>query len=954
VEPEFFAGNPPSLGHRIESPRGAGSFSITVGGVDYQVSYEVDDGNARLRFWVAGGAPIIAQVVVKASDAHIYTYNPAVAADCGLRAPDNPGGQVPAISHIDFAFAEPLLGTIKIDKSTIGSDDRSGFEFGLAHFNQGIWQPVSTPQTTDQTGGVSWHGLLPGEYRVTETARDGWMFTVPDDGAVEVSLAPGQTLVVSFVDTKLGRICVEKSVVGRDDLAGFEFALGYVSGETWELVPPVQTTDASGIVCWDNLKPGQYRITETARSGWISTTPAGGMITVTLEPGQSLTVPFTNAELGSITVRKLDLAGVALVGATFELWQGSSRLGTQVLTDVATHTWSDLAPGTYTVVETAPPPGYKLADPASQSVTLDADHLAITISFVNQPATNKLGSITVRKYDAGSKELSGATFELWRDTTHLETIVLTGATYTWSDLAAGHYTVVETAPPNGYRLADPSSQTVTLTEVEGLVGHAVVDFHNESIETELGSITVRKFGDGGQPLTGARFALWQGETKIDERTLDSHSYSWGNLALGTYTVTEVAAPAGWRRATPSSQQVTLATSPGAALDVFVDFVNRRERSPELGTLTVFKYTDQGEPLAGATFAIYRGDVRLEQRTLTGHSTTWGDLETGVYKVVEVAAPPGWVRRTESQSVTVSAGEQATLAFYNDPVALGSITVVKLSTTDEPLNGATFALYVGSVKLDERRLTGSSHTWADLAAGTYTVVEVGVPDGYLKADPDRVTVTLVAGPTNVTSETVTFRNPPAPGSITVIKLVWNPADGSSGPLNGATFALYRPDQDGVLVDQRTLSGNEHTWTGLAPGDYTVVEIAVPDRPDGTSFELATPVSVSVPAGQNVRVEIFNELPLTGTSHVPPLVAGLLLIGVGLNLRRRRPGPVRVKTSLKVAVRSVHGGDGIVAGDAVFGHQDRGRHSFAEAVLKKQRVMPHTKTHYNIEIAALGGQ
>ena len=954
VEPEFFAGNPASLGYRIESPRGAGVFTVTLGDVEYQIGYEVYDGNTLLRFWVTGGAPIVSQVVVKASDAHIYTYDPAVAADCGLRAPDNPGGQVPAISHIDFAFVEPVLGAIKIDKSTIGSDDRSGFEFTLAYFDHGDWQQVATPQTTDQTGVVRWQGLRPGEYRITETAREGWMFTVPDDGAVEVSLAPGQTLVVPFVDTKLGRICVQKDVVGREDLAGFEFTLGYVSGETWEMVPPVQTTDASGLVCWEDLKPGEYRITETARSGWISTTPAGGMTTVTLEPGESLTVPFTNAQLGSITVRKLDQGSAELVGATFELWQGTTRLDTRMLTDVASHTWSDLAPGSYTVVETAPPPGYRLAEPASQAVDLDAANLTVTVDFHNQPVEPALGSITVRKYDAGTQGLSGATFELWWDATLVERITLASATHTWSDLAAGYYTVVETAPPNGYRLADPAQQSMTLTEAEGMVSHVTVDFHNQPIETERGSITVRKYGEGGQSLTGARFALWQGDAKVDERTLAGSSYTWTNLVPGSYTVVEVAAPSGWLRATPSSQQVTLALGEGSSMDVFVDFVNRRERTPELGSLRVVKYTDQGEPLAGARFALYRGDVKLEERTLSGSSTTWHDLAAGVYRVVEVAAPPGWIRRTESQSITLSAGEDALIAFCNDPVALGSITVVKLSTSDEPLSGATFALYQGTAKLDERRLTGNSHTWANLAAGTYTVVEVGAPDGHRKANPDRITVTLTAGATTVTSQTVTFRNPPAPGSVTVVKLVYNPADGSIGPLNGATFALYRPDQAGVLVDQRTLAGNEHTWTDLAPGDYTVVEVAVPNRPDGTVFELATPVSVSVPAGQNVRVEIFNELPLTGTSQVPPLVAGLLLVGAGLTLRRRRTDPVRVQPSLEVAVRAVHDGNWIVASDAIFGHQNRRRHPLAKAMLKKQRVMPHTKAHHNIEIAALGGE
>ena len=125
---------------------------------------------------------------------------------------------------------------------------------------------------------------------------------------------------------------------------------------------------------------------------------------------------------------------------------------------------------------------------------------------------------------------------------------------------------------------------------------------------------------------------------------------------------------------------------------------------------------------------------------------------------------------------------------------------------------------------------------------------------------------------------------------MVKLVRDAADGTIGPLNGATFALYRPDPSGAKLDQRTLSGNEYTWADLAPGEYAVVEVAVPNRPDGIPFELADPVSVTVVAGQNVRVEIYNELPRTGANHLTYPLAGLLLLALGLVLRRVRPGVV----------------------------------------------------------------
>ena len=358
VQPALYLGNPPETGLRIEAPRGAGSFEVVLGGLTYTVHYSVYDGDLYFKFWEQDGAPIVSQVIIKASDAHIYNYDPATHNDCNLRPPLNSGGQLAEISWVELAFTPPLL--------------------------------------------------------------------------------------------------------------------------------------------------------------------------------------------GSITVRKFDQTGaVGLSGATFELWRGSELLDTRLLVG-STHTWPDLVAGTYTVVETVPPPGYSLAVPASRLVTLESGSMDVVLDFANTPVT-VLGSITVRKFDAtGTVGLSGATFELWRGSELLDTRLLAGSTHTWPGLVAGTYTVVETVPPPGYNLAVPASRPVTL---ESGNMDVVLDFANTPA-TVLGSITVIKYlfdesTGGTSPLAGATFALYQPDLdgrKLDERTLDGSEYTWANLEPGTYTVVETAAP----------------------------------------------------------------------------------------------------------------------------------------------------------------------------------------------------------------------------------------------------------------------------------------------------------------------------------------------------------------------------------------------------------------------------
>jgi len=607
-------------------------------------------------------------------------------------------------------------------------------------------------------------------------------------------------------------------------------------------------------------------------------------------------------DLGSITVHKYDLGTLGLAGATFALWIEGELYDTQVLTG-SSYTWTDLAAGTYIVEEVAAPAGYELAVPPSREVILtEADQKVqdISIDFHNSPIETTPGTITVYKYSSEDDGglIDTATFELYEDTDGDGVLdagepkrqgpsTTTGGTVVFVNLLAGDYLVLETVAPQGYELDGVNPRAVTLGYASTYVVESKsLSFFNDPIETDLGSITVYKRTNTGSPLSGARFALYKGSVLRSDLTLSGSSHTWSNLEAGTYTVTEVSAPSGWVRVAPYSQTVTLNEIEGSVEDKSVTFYNDPREVDEPGTLTVIKLTNEGQPLTGATFALYRGSSKLDERTLTGNTHKWSNLDAGTYTVVETSAPAGWVIRDASKSVSVSEGEDETVTFYNDPLAKGSITVIKLNTANQPLNGATFALYLGSTKLDERVLTGNTYTWSNLNAGTYTVVEVAAPAGYVKANPDRVTVTLVAGATTISSETVTFRNPPAPGSITVVKLVLNEADGTTSGLSGVTFALYKPDTDGTLLDQRTLAGNEYTWSNLEPGDYMVVEVAAPNRPDGTPFELADPVSVTVPAGQNVRVEIFNSLPLTGASYLPQFIVGLSMLGLGFAVRRRR--------------------------------------------------------------------
>ena len=200
-------------------------------------------------------------------------------------------------------------------------------------------------QLTDPVGGTFNFGNLPVPmtYRICETPEPGWLQTGPNTGATEQLLWPAVSTyiivvppdadvtvtasygcyVVNFAETasiltqvgelnfgnKLAELCVEKLDACTElPIEGFEFMLYESDCETparqfidpdgpggdpwgWYDVAP-KTTDATGIVCWENVLGGAYCVVETDEPGWLHVTPLEQPVTV--GPGETVTVTFYN------------------------------------------------------------------------------------------------------------------------------------------------------------------------------------------------------------------------------------------------------------------------------------------------------------------------------------------------------------------------------------------------------------------------------------------------------------------------------------------------------------------------------------------------------------------------------------------------------------------------------------------------------------------------------------
>ena len=133
----------------------------------------------------------------------------------------------------------------------------------------------------------------------------------------------------------------------------------------------------------------------------------------------------------------------------------------------------------------------------------------------------------------------------------------------------------------------------------------------------------------------------------------------------------------------------------------------------------------------------------------------GYLADGIYEIREVRVPEGYIRDTQTQTVTVQAGQIAESSWTNLSVK-GSILLKKESGTesdpeqgsgDAVLSGAVYEVYdketgakAGEIITDENgegSLTG-------LPLGTYLIKEIQPPEGHLASQEEYEAVLRYAG------------------------------------------------------------------------------------------------------------------------------------------------------------------------------------------------------------------
>jgi hypothetical protein len=255
--------------------------------------------------------------------------------------------------HVVCTFVNKQYGSITIAKATEPMTTTAGFSFRstMGTFSLGDGES----RTLDN--------LKAGSFSFTEIVSPGWYLEkvectgdkanhMVNGNTVEVMLEPGQDITCTFVNHRRGSMTIVKETDPEDTQQSFRFGgnlgiFALADGES---------------KLFDNLKAGDYNVTEEMAAGWRldSVVCEGGEstsvkqgATIHLKPGQDIVCTFLNKEgeggPGTITIVKETIPSTATGSFTF-----TGSLGDFALGAGESKTFDNLDAGSYPIAEVVP------------------------------------------------------------------------------------------------------------------------------------------------------------------------------------------------------------------------------------------------------------------------------------------------------------------------------------------------------------------------------------------------------------------------------------------------------------------------------------------------------------------------------------------------------------------------------------------------------------------------
>ncbi len=676
---------------------------------------------------------------------------------------------------------------------------------------------------------ATWSNVAKGSYTLTAKATDNLGVTTtstPVQVTVGMNAAPTITLASSTVSGLIAPASIALSV-NAQDTDGAIAQVEYFNGNA--LIG--RSTSAPFGFNWTNVDAGSYAITAKATDN-LGANTTSAPLTISVAPNAAPTVALTSPADGQHLIGPVDITLSATAGDSdgnvtkVEFLDGDTVLAT-VTNAPYTYTIVGAGPGSYQFAVRATDNLGQTTTSAPTAVTVAANSapsiaLTATPAVATAPATIAL--------DASASDADGSVkqVEFFNGTTSLGKVSLPPYSMSWTNVAAGSYSVSAVATDN---LGATSSSAPIAVTVNVPPTVSIGTPQANSTYAAPASVALTANASAANGATIASVDFYNGATPVGTASGAPYTINMANLATGSYTITAVATDSVGASATSAAIAFNVVTN--AAPTVSLSAAPTGPGAPATIVLSANAHDTDGT-IAKVDF--YSGATLLGTSTQPPYIYSLANTQAGSYSFTAVATDNlGTATSSAPASVTINALPTVSFVLPAGDMTYAAPATINLTATATPTaSGSTItqvAFYTGNALIGTATSAPYSLQVVDVVPGTYRITAVATDNLGNTATSAIVIATVVGDAGPAVGLTATPGTAVAPATITL----------SANATSANAIAKVEFFSGQTLLGTSTQAPYQFSWANIAAGTYSITAKAT------DTLNVAT---TSLPVGINV--------------------------------------------------------------------------------------------------------
>ncbi len=728
----------------------------------------------------------------------------------------------------------------------------------------------STLLGTDNTSPYSftWNNATEGNFTITAKASDNGSL-VTTSSPVTLSVLMEEVTPTVSITTPVSNATFE-APAGITINAQASVAKGSISKVSFYNGNKLLGNDNTSpyAFTWSNVASGTYEITAKATDNH-SRVASSSVVTISVvnphvAPTVSITTPVSNATYTTPAGITIDATASDADGSVskVEFYIGNKLIGSDNKSPY-TFTWSNATAGTYSVTAKATDNSSLATTSAAITIVVSNPNVAPTVS-ITTPVSNTSftapESITITA-KANDEDGSVSKVEFYNGNILLGSDSKSPYTFTWQNVAAGNYAITAKATDNNSSVTSSPAVTVVVFNPNVAPTVSITSPVSDAAFTASESITITaKAGDEDGSVSKVEF--YNGNTLLGSDSKSPYTFTWKNVAAGSYAITAKATDNG-SLVTSSSAITIVVSKPNVAPTVSITSpVSTTGFTAPAGITITADANDEDGSVSKVEF--YNGNILLHTEVAAPYTWTWENMAAGTYVLTAKATDNGsLVTSSSAIIIVVSKPNVAPTVSITSPVSNTGFTApagitITANANDEDGSVSKVEFYNGNTLLHTEVAAPYTWTWENIPAGTYVFRVKATDNGSLVTSSSAVTV-VVSKP-NV-APTVTITSPvsttgfTAPAGITITA----DANDEDGSVNKVEF--YNGN---TLVHTEVAAPYTWTWENIPAGTYVLTAKAT-DNGSLVTSSSAVAIVVSEP---NAAPAVSITSPVSNTSFTAP--------------------------------------------------------------------------------------